>query len=883
MSDEVTWTSMLQRRSEDAVEAPLVSGSVWLETLAARVAARVRAERRPLLEVGLLGPRRSGALAAFGEVASEGTSAEATVAVGPRARYEGLRVVGGRLVLDAPLAPRESRANRWLFEARGLGAYRGALLVFSEPSADRWHEGDVGVVRAVAPVRREGRALASVEFESPVRESSEVRMPAAVARLASVDETNRAGVDLFGTPFAASASVTLDALYPGIARGSVVVVDVAPRGALDERRLYVSRVTDLEVRHGDLSTPPRTILALEVDLGDERPDAESFRVHFDLVPAGRLADLPKSTVDVADLRAGLAVVGPVDPPEGRTTVEQVFLLEDADGKGARVRGRLVFDVAARSARFTLLDDAAAVAVATFKAPLSLYDGLVTLTEGETVEREVLGSGDGRRARQSFELARKPLTHLPAPLATDPPLSTLRTFVDGIAWEERETFYGAGPNERVFVVEHAADGTATVPRSQPSTRARGQHRLRACTQGSERDQSDKLGGRLESHRQRCMAGARYVSRRRDVLENEGPLATAVAWVEVMTWRSTVRGRSRFDAGIVWLLSVESTATILHPQSTTVSACWAAMSLAYFKSFERRSGSQREWRQRSNLAQLSASSNRVSATLATQPAPRPARGGAVNDLSVGHSRKSQSNLRAGVLAPVFGRSIRSLAAALDPQRRIRLVHRCPAHTRKLTKARAHLTAGFAGVCAKRVRTSPDASVLDAGATLLTADVDARRRRANAHCATVHGRTGLTHRVDARSESAGVATAPAVSGVRGGVATASVVATAGVDGRITVDGGVDPAGSAHPRQAFVGWGRASRAEVAEATACARRAFAVVVAARTRHRQCCERDVEDQMKKFRDYVSVTMRHASNPRGASSHTAGTSANAQTWRWPNYG
>lgn len=461
MSDEVTWTSMLRRRSEDAVEAPLVSGSVWLETLAARVAARVRAERRPLLEVGLLGPRRTGALAAFGELASEGTSAKATVAVDPRGRYEGPRVIGGRLVLDEPLALRESRANRWLFEARGLGAYRGALLVFSAPSADRRHAGDVGVVRAVAPVRRKGRALALVELEHSVRESSEVRTPAAVARLASVDATNGPGVDPDGNPRPASATVTLDALYPGIAAGSFVVVDIAPRGALDERRLYASRVVGLEVQPGDASTPPHTILSLEVDLGDERPDAESFRVHFDLVPAGRLADLPKSTVDVADLRAGLAVVGPVDPPEGRTTVEKVFLLEDADGKGARVRGRLVFDAAERSARFTMLDDADAVAVSTFKPPLSLYDGLVTLTEGETVEREVLGSGDGRRARQSFELARKPLTHLPAPVATDPPVSTLRIFVDGIAWEERETFYGAGPNERVFVVEHAADGTATV--------------------------------------------------------------------------------------------------------------------------------------------------------------------------------------------------------------------------------------------------------------------------------------------------------------------------------------------------------------------------------------------------------------------------------------
>jgi predicted phage baseplate assembly protein len=466
MADDTKWTDVARdTRDQVELDSPLSTAVLLLEVLARRAASRTREARRPLAEIELLGPQRGGALAGDGTVAIEGVTVARTVGTAAATRFEGSAARGTRFELVPPIGPRSTESDSWTFEARGFGAHPESIVVFAARRGAPWRDGGVAVVRAVTVVRRGGRALVDVELDRPVRARGEnLLVPAASARLkpSDLESQNPRRGEL---PAVGRADVTfeltLDALYPGIARGSVVVVDVAPEFDLRERQLYVSRVREVTVEAGDASTPPRTILTLEVDFGDDVPDAVSLRVHFDLVPAGRLADLPKSTIDLTDLRAGLAVVGPVDPPEGRTNLEQVFLLEDADGKGARVRGRLVFDAAERSARFTLLDDAAAVAVSTFKPPLSLYDGLVTLTEGETVEREVLGSGDGRRARQSFELARKPLTHLPAPIATDPPLSTLRIFVDGIAWEERETFYGAGPNDRIFVVEHAADGTATV--------------------------------------------------------------------------------------------------------------------------------------------------------------------------------------------------------------------------------------------------------------------------------------------------------------------------------------------------------------------------------------------------------------------------------------
>nr|WP_225936992.1 putative baseplate assembly protein [Myxococcus sp. RHSTA-1-4] len=86
--------------------------------------------------------------------------------------------------------------------------------------------------------------------------------------------------------------------------------------------------------------------------------------------------------------------------------------------------------------------------------------VVAATHGETVEREVLGSGDGGRAHQRFTLKKKPLTYVSAPTPSGAE-STLEVRVDGVEWTEVPSLHGLTPDSKAYVVRMADDGTATV--------------------------------------------------------------------------------------------------------------------------------------------------------------------------------------------------------------------------------------------------------------------------------------------------------------------------------------------------------------------------------------------------------------------------------------
>ena len=81
------------------------------------------------------------------------------------------------------------------------------------------------------------------------------------------------------------------------------------------------------------------------------------------------------------------------------------------------------------------------------------------THGET-KVEVLGSGDGSRRFQRFELKQKPLTYVAAQTASGA-RSTLEVRVDGIRWDEVPSLYQAAPDARVYVTRLADDGRVTV--------------------------------------------------------------------------------------------------------------------------------------------------------------------------------------------------------------------------------------------------------------------------------------------------------------------------------------------------------------------------------------------------------------------------------------
>jgi hypothetical protein len=96
--------------------------------------------------------------------------------------------------------------------------------------------------------------------------------------------------------------------------------------------------------------------------------------------------------------------------------------------------------------------------------------IVRATHGETVADEVLGSGRGELANQSFELKKPPLTYVSASNARGA-ASTLTVRVDGIEWTEAPTLFGANGRAQVYVVQTDDDGTTRVVFGDGSSGAR----------------------------------------------------------------------------------------------------------------------------------------------------------------------------------------------------------------------------------------------------------------------------------------------------------------------------------------------------------------------------------------------------------------------------
>lgn len=92
--------------------------------------------------------------------------------------------------------------------------------------------------------------------------------------------------------------------------------------------------------------------------------------------------------------------------------------------------------------------------------LKIFGNVVRAGHGET-RQEVLGSGQGTRANQSFMLKQGPLTYVSAPVPGGV-VSTLRVRVNGVEWHEApEGLSGLGPTARRFEIATGADGQTRV--------------------------------------------------------------------------------------------------------------------------------------------------------------------------------------------------------------------------------------------------------------------------------------------------------------------------------------------------------------------------------------------------------------------------------------
>jgi hypothetical protein len=89
----------------------------------------------------------------------------------------------------------------------------------------------------------------------------------------------------------------------------------------------------------------------------------------------------------------------------------------------------------------------------------IYGNVVKATHGET-RKEVLGSGDGSKALQSFALKQPPLTFVSAPNPSGVD-STLRVYVNDVQWHEAESLVKFSPTSRSFITKTDDEGKTVV--------------------------------------------------------------------------------------------------------------------------------------------------------------------------------------------------------------------------------------------------------------------------------------------------------------------------------------------------------------------------------------------------------------------------------------
>lgn len=285
--------------------------------------------------------------------------------------------------------------------------------------------------------------------------------PTQRARLGNVEEPV---LPLEPTPDTAEFTLTLDAVYPQLQNGDLVVVQVRER--LNARRVTFSGVKfDPVDKDDEDSVPiPRTVINVAPIFAILEADLDATVVHFDMVDVGRLTAVSQVNLGPPDFTGKLTLDGVVEAPPVQPNPVRV-LLEDRNGVGAVLAAKLELLAPQQSEREnTAILEVVQSDVSTLPemmAPITVYGNVIDVTRGETVRNETLGIGDTTEKFQTFPLRKGPLTYLFDQSAPNQIRSTLTVRVDGKAWTEMRSHFGQGPDAEVYVVRQNDDDETEV--------------------------------------------------------------------------------------------------------------------------------------------------------------------------------------------------------------------------------------------------------------------------------------------------------------------------------------------------------------------------------------------------------------------------------------
>ncbi len=103
--------------------------------------------------------------------------------------------------------------------------------------------------------------------------------------------------------------------------------------------------------------------------------------------------------------------------------------------------------------------------------VEVFGNVVDASQGKTVDRVAIGSGNARELFQTFALAKAPLTYLFDAMRTPAQTPALDVYVDGILWKRVDTLFNAGPKCQVYIVREDGEGNSAVQFGDGKTGAR----------------------------------------------------------------------------------------------------------------------------------------------------------------------------------------------------------------------------------------------------------------------------------------------------------------------------------------------------------------------------------------------------------------------------
>jgi hypothetical protein len=160
------------------------------------------------------------------------------------------------------------------------------------------------------------------------------------------------------------------------------------------------------------------------------------------------------------------------PAEQAKTLLGRSIMFDYPGEEPRIV--TVNQVTAKSSELyglTLSEDVTYARFPNENPAVPVFGNLAKADEGKTLPEAVLGSGNATLVFQNFKVPKAPLTYHIVPENTPPETPEAEIYVDGRLWTKVDSFFGRGPEEKIYIVREDAEGNSWVQFGDGKTGAR----------------------------------------------------------------------------------------------------------------------------------------------------------------------------------------------------------------------------------------------------------------------------------------------------------------------------------------------------------------------------------------------------------------------------